>query len=80
MDKKNLTVELRKQGQGLDFGGMAKGYTADELKKICQKYDIKSGIINLGGNVYVIGNKPDGTPWKVGVQNPIGSEGKHSEL
>ncbi|MFL0197153.1 FAD:protein FMN transferase [Clostridium sp. WILCCON 0269] len=77
MDKNTLTVELRQRSQGLDFGGIAKGYSADELKKICRKYNINSALIDLGGNVYAVGNNPDGTAWKIGVQNPLADTGQY---
>mgnify|MGYP000870013042 CR=1 FL=1 len=60
----------------MDFGGIAKGYCADELKKICKKYNIKSAIINLGGNIYNVGNQPDGKSWGTGVQDPLGNNGE----
>lgn len=55
----------------IDFGALAKGYTSDCVTKILKVNDVKSALINLGGNVHAIGTKPDGTLWKVGVQNPF---------
>jgi thiamine biosynthesis lipoprotein len=77
IDEKNSTIKLRQNGQGVDFGGIAKGYCADELKKICDKYGIESGIINLGGNVYDVGSQPSGSPWRTGVQDPLGENGSY---
>lgn len=54
----------------VDFGGIAKGYTAYRLKAILEKYKIKSALISLGGNIRVIGKKADGSPWKVAIQSP----------
>ena len=54
-----------------DVGAIAKGYIADRLKDFLVKKSIKSAIINLGGNVLCIGSKPDGTPFKVGIQKPF---------
>ncbi|MBP2033614.1 thiamine biosynthesis lipoprotein [Clostridium algifaecis] len=76
IDEKNSTIKLRREGQGMDFGGIAKGYCADELKKICEKYNIKSAIIDLGGNVYDVGDQPNGKPWNTGVQDPLGDNGE----
>lgn len=76
IDEKNSTIELKHKGQGIDFGGIAKGYCADELRKICNKYNIKSGTINLGGNIYNVGNQLNGAPWETGIQDPLGDTGQ----
>ena len=54
-----------------DVGAIAKGYIADRLKDFLIKKSVKSAIINLGGNVLCIGSKPDGTPFKIGIQKPF---------
>jgi thiamine biosynthesis lipoprotein len=76
LDEESNSVGLMYENQEIDVGGIAKGYAADEVKKIFVKHKIKSALINLGGNVYVLGNKTDGSPWKVGIQNPLGSQGE----
>lgn len=55
----------------IDFGGVAKGYIADRLKDYLLEQGVKSAIINLGGNVLCVGEKPDGTPFKIGLQKPF---------
>lgn len=55
----------------IDFGALAKGYTADRLKEYLKRQNVTSGIINLGGNVLTIGKKPNGDLWNVGVQKPF---------
>ncbi len=64
------SVGLKKAGQMVDLGGIAKGYAGDVAKEIYQKNGIHSAFINIGGNVVTLGNKPDGTPWKAGIRNP----------
>ena len=54
-----------------DVGAIAKGYIADRMKDLLVKKGVKRAIINLGGNVLCIGSKPDGTPFKVGIQKPF---------
>lgn len=63
---------LRQEGQMIDLGGIAKGYIGDLAIERYKEYGVTSAFINLGGNVVVLGNKPDGTPWKVGIQDPRG--------
>ncbi|MDF2986792.1 MAG: rane-associated lipoprotein involved in thiamine biosynthesis [Eubacterium sp.] len=77
INKKENTAKLTKAGQLVDLGGIAKGYAADEAVNVCIQNDVKSAYINLGGNVSVLGSKPDGSPWKIGLQNPRGLEGEY---
>ena len=59
----------------VDAGGIAKGYIADKLSECLANNGFTNFMINLGGNVIVKGPKPDGTPWKVGVQDPQNKQG-----
>ncbi len=60
----------------LDFGAIAKGYIGDKTKEVLQDAGLKSGLLNLGGNIVTIGYKPDGAVWKVGVQDPNSQRGE----
>lgn len=65
------SVKLLKEGMSIDLGGIAKGFTADEVVKILKDNGVKSALISLGGSsIYTLGTKPDGTPWRVAVQHP----------
>lgn len=57
-------------GQGIDFGGIAKGYTSGRVMKIFSEYGISSGIVSLGGNVQCCGKKQDGSLWRCGITDP----------
>lgn len=57
-------------GFKLDLGASAKGYLADECKKILDDHNAASAVLNLGGTILLYGKKPDGTPFKVGVADP----------
>lgn len=63
-------VKFNMEGMKIDLGGIAKGYTSSEIMDIFKDYDIKSGIVSLGGNVQTYGYKTDGSKWRVAVQNP----------
>lgn len=63
-------VKFNMEGMEIDLGGIAKGYTSSEIMDIFKEYDIKSGIVSLGGNVQTYGYKTDGSKWRVAVQNP----------
>ena len=77
LDKDNCAVALKKTGQSIDLGGIAKGYAADEAKRILSENGIKSAIINFGGNIVTVGRKPDGQEWKIGIQNPLAPTGEY---
>lgn len=64
------TVTLADPLAKLDLGGIAKGYIADDLASLFKEAGCESACLNLGGNVYVLGTKPDGSNWKVGVYDP----------
>ncbi|HLV10766.1 MAG TPA: FAD:protein FMN transferase [Halanaerobiales bacterium] len=76
LDREGCQVKLLREGMSLDLGAIAKGYAADELRKIILSKGIKSAYLNLGGNVLVIGSKPDGSPWRIGIQDPGLESGK----
>lgn len=63
------------EGMGIDLGAIAKGYTSARLMDVFVSYDIASAIVSLGGNVQALGNKPDGTKWRVAVEDPFSEEG-----
>ena len=58
-------------GMGIDLGGIAKGFIADDVKKYLEEQGVKGGLINLGGNVLCVGEKEGGEPFYVGVQQPF---------
>ena len=68
------TVQLLDPKASLDLGGIAKGYIADRLKEFLIKNKIEHAMINLGGNVLTIGDKPNGTPFHVGIQKPFAEQ------
>ncbi|MDA3811701.1 MAG: FAD:protein FMN transferase [Spirochaetaceae bacterium] len=70
-------IFLKDKGMKIDLGGIAKGYIADVVKEYLISQGVKRGIINLGGNIIVIGSKPEGHPWKIGIQDPFESRGTY---
>ena len=73
IDENRVTVP---EGMMIDLGGIAKGYIADAVKGYLMDRGVESGILSFGGNIVAIGTKPDGSEWKVGIQDidqPTGS-------
>lgn len=69
LDDQKLTFQM--PGMGIDLGGIAKGFIADELKAYLGKKGVKSAVIDLGGNVLCIGQKDPKTPFHIGIQQPF---------
>ena len=64
------SVRFKKEGMGITLDGIAKGYIIDCAAELIKRQGIKHALINAGGDIRVAGGKRNGTPWKVGVQNP----------
>lgn len=53
-----------------DLGAAMKGYAGDRLAALLEEYDVDRALMDLGGNIQTYGEKPDGSPWIIAVQNP----------
>lgn len=80
IDQAAGTVYLPKAGMALDLGGIAKGYAVDKAIAILKAKGIQSALINAGGDVRVIGKRPDGNPWRIGVQHPRNQDAMIAKL
>lgn len=69
------SVKLTNPDMIIDVGALAKGYIADKLKEYLVENGIEHAIIDLGGNVLVIGTKPDGSDYNIGIQKPFDETG-----
>lgn len=69
-DADSREISFSEAGMEIDLGGIAKGYTSARIMGIFRSYGITSGLVNLGGNVQVLGTKTDGSKWRVAVQSP----------
>ncbi|MBQ3552525.1 MAG: FAD:protein FMN transferase [Clostridia bacterium] len=65
-------IDFSVEGMQLDLGGIAKGFVADKIREHLISSGVTSGIIDLGGNVVLIGAKPSGEPYLVGIKDPNG--------
>lgn len=69
-DSSNHKAAFAKEGMQIDLGGIAKGYTSARIMEIYKECGLSSGLVSLGGNVQVLGKKPDGSKWNVAIQSP----------
>lgn len=61
-------------GMEIDFGGVVKEYAADRAATLCAEAGFRYGLVDLGGDIKIVGPHPDGTPWVVGIQHPRNPE------
>ncbi len=57
-------------GFALDLGGVAKGYAADDALRAMMNAGAEAGLVNIGGDIAVFGERPGGGPWRIGIQHP----------
>ena len=76
VDRVKNEITLKTDDTAIELGSIAKGYIADRLKDYLVSRNIKSAIINLGGNVLCIGEKPDNSAFKIGIQKPFADRSK----
>ncbi|UTC44238.1 FAD:protein FMN transferase [Treponema sp. OMZ 857] len=69
-------VFLRKAGMKLDLGAIAKGFAADELTRIVKQAGIVHAVIDIGGTISVVGTRPDGKRWNIGIRDPRVRQGQ----
>jgi len=71
LDRAEQTVFLKLPGMKIGFGAIGKGYSADRAKALLMETGVEAGMINASGDLNCWGEKPDGTPWLVGITNPL---------
>ena len=71
VDGANGTARLGRHGMQLDLGGIAKGFAVDQAVAALRAQGVRSGMVNAGGDLGLMGRHPDGDPWVVGVQHPL---------
>lgn len=76
LNEENKTIFLNREGMIIDLGAIAKGYTADAVAEVLKEEGVRSAIIDLGGNVFALGERVDGNPWRIGIQNPFEGRGQ----
>lgn len=69
-DREDMSVFLAQPGMKLDLGGIAKGYIVDKAAEALLAKGVTSAYFDAGGDIRVIGEKPDGSPWRIGIRHP----------
>lgn len=63
-------IYLPISGMELDFGGIGKEYAADRAAAICLNQGIRHGLVNLAGDIRILGPQPDDSAWRIGIKHP----------
>ena len=74
LNKEQSTVFLPQKGMKISFGAIGKGYAADRAKQLLEARGVVGGIINASGDISTWGTQPDGSPWTIGIVNPMNKE------
>lgn len=70
-DGEQVVLDLPAQ---IDFGGVAKGLSGERLRSVWEAYRVTGAVADLGGDVALLGSKPNGTPWRVAVKDPADTD------
>ena len=70
IDAENCTLRLTDPEASLDVGALGKGYATERAAEYLESVGAESYVLNIGGNIRIIGTKPDGSQWSGGVENP----------
>lgn len=71
IDDENNTVRISDPNARIDVGALGKGYATEKAANLLEDKNVTSYVLNIGGNIRIIGNKPDGTDWVTGIKNPF---------
>jgi len=80
LNEEACTVFLREKGMRIGFGGIGKGYAAEQAKRVMVKLGVESGVVNASGDLNAWGLQPDGKKWTIGIANPDSSHQVFSYL
>ncbi len=70
INRENSTVYLKDGEMSLDVGAVAKGYATEEIALWMESQGMSGYLLNVGGNIRVVGKRPDGEKWQIGIENP----------
>ena len=70
VERQGNAIRLPEVGMEVDFGGFGKEYAADRAAAVVHAQGVRYGYVNLAGDIRLVGPKPDGTPWIIGIQDP----------
>ena len=79
IDEANLTVRISDPAASIDVGALGKGYATEKAAQYIESLGLNSYVLNIGGNIRIIGTKPDGSGWLTGIKDPQNSDSAYAE-
>ncbi len=76
IDRDACTVRLSDPEASVDVGALGKGYATEMAARWLESQNAFGYVLNIGGNIRIVGNRPDGTGWKTGIRNPLDPDGE----
>ncbi len=70
IDEQNLTVRITDPKARIDVGAFGKGYATEKAAQHLIGAGVNGYVLNIGGNIRIVGHKPDGSGWGTGIKNP----------
>lgn len=77
VDDSKSTIFIDQKGTAINVTEAARGYAAEAAARILTVAGVKAAIVNTGGDILTVGKKPDGSLWRVGIQNPWSPPGSY---
>lgn len=74
--REGCRVVKTKDGMAFDLGAVAKGYAVDAAVETLERLGVRDALVEIGGEVRVMGERPDGSPWRIGVADPRRPDGE----
>ncbi len=70
LDPSSRTVRFARPGVEIDLGGVAAGYVVDRMIASLEAAGVRNAMIDAGGDIYCLGERPGGGPWRIGLEHP----------
>lgn len=78
IDEANSTVRITDPAASIDVGALGKGYATEMAARALEEKGATSYVLNIGGNIRIIGTKPDGSGWLTGIKDPANSDSAYA--
>ena len=78
IDAENRTVRITDPKASIDVGALGKGYATEMAARYLEQEGANGYVLNIGGNIRIIGTRPDGSGWKTGIRDPADPDGAYA--
>lgn len=79
IDEQNNTLRITDPQASIDVGALGKGYATEMAAQYLEEDKADGYVLNIGGNIRIVGTKPDGSGWLTGIRDPF-SDGYQAKL